>query len=344
MALQNQTGIFFMDASSDVAIKPFPGKFNSRLFTQLDRPFLTILAVATVILFSLFFILSLRPVSDTMSEKEVLKIQERYAQLVLNKPVKKKVEKVKTEDVSSEVKEEVEEDKPKVDRKNESVEQRQERKAASSEERKAKRAAISKELASAGIFAAITATGSGGGGAAVNDLLGDAAGLGDIGDIDISKGSFATRNVDAATLKARRGERVSGVGIKTEGVGTAGTQRLASSGSVKVTSAKPKIEGGSAGAGTRSMAAIGKVVAQQQSRLRKVYETMLKRDPSLGGRLEIKFTINEDGSVSNVSVIKSTTGNNAFDNRIVSYIKRWKFAAASGGPVEVVYPFVFSGS
>lgn len=76
-----------------------------------------------------------------------------------------------------------------------------------------------------------------------------------------------------------------------------------------------------------------------------MYESMLKRDPNLGGKLMIKFVIMPDGSVTSVAIVKSTTGNATFDKRIVSYVKRWKFPAISGGgPVEVVFPFVFSGS
>ena len=338
----NQTGIFYVDASKDAIRKVFPKQFEHSFFSQLDRKFITILSISGVLLFTLFFILSLRPLPEKMSEKEILKIQERYAKLVLNKPVKKKkVKEVKVKDIGPK---EVEKEKIEVDRKNESVEQRQERKAASSEQRQAKRAAISKQIATTGIFAAITATGgSGGGGDAVNDLLGDADGIGDLAEVDLSGGSFAKQNVDVATLKARRGARASGVGLKKGSVGSASGGAVKKQGSIKISSAAPKISGESAGTGSRTQTAINKVVTRQQSRLKKVYETMLKRDPQLGGKIKIKFTIQPDGSVTNVSIVMSTTGNSTFDNRIVSYVKRWKFSPASGGPVEVVYPFVFSG-
>ena len=340
MAAKNQTGIFYVDAPTDAVAKVFPKQFSNSLFSQLDRKFLTILSISGAILFTIFFILSLRPLPEKMSEKEILKIQERYAKLVLNKPVKKK--EVKEVEVKKSGSEKAEE-KVKVDRKNESVEARTERKAATSVQRQQKRAAISKQIASTGIFAAITASGGGGGGDAVNDLLGDADGIGDLANVDLSGGSFATQNVDAATLKARRGARATSVGIKKGSVGAASGGAVKKRGTVSITSAAPKLSGESAGTGSRTQSAINKVVTRQQSRLKKVYETMLKRDPELGGKIKIKFTIQPDGSVTNVSIVMSTTGNSTFDNRVLSYVKRWKFTPASGGPVEVIYPFVFSG-
>jgi outer membrane biosynthesis protein TonB len=97
-----------------------------------------------------------------------------------------------------------------------------------------------------------------------------------------------------------------------------GTQ-IASVEKVNITSAPPKIKGESAGKGTRTQAAINRVVSRQQSRLKKVYESMLKRDPNLGGKLVVKFIIMPDASVTSVAIVKSTTGNPTFDKRIVSY-------------------------
>ena len=79
-------------------------------------------------------------------------------------------------------------------------------------------------------------------------------------------------------------------------------------------------------------------------RLKRVYEDWRKRDPTLAGRLTVKFVILATGAVSNVSVVKSSTNNSDFDETILRYIKRWEFDPVQGGSdVEVVYPFVFEG-
>ncbi len=345
-----QTGLFFLGTEPQGVLKSFPVEYNRSFFKQLDVTFLIILLSCTIVLFGTFIVLCLRPLPE-INEKEIQKIQERYAQLVLNQPKKKKEEVGEEGEVpvkkASEDKVKEEEKKEEVDRKNETVEEKKKRKEKTKVNRKERRAAIKKQLQSSGIFAAITASGSGSGSSssAMSDLLSSSEGVGDIGDIDIEKGSFATKNVTPEMIKKRRGKKTSGVGIQKQGVGKAAGTQIASTGKVNITSAPPKIKGESAGKGSRTQAAINRVVSRQQSRLKKVYESMLKRDPNLGGKLMVKFVIMPDGSVTNVAIVKSTTGNATFDKRIVSYVKRWKFPPISGGgPVEVVFPFVFSGS
>lgn len=351
-----QTGLFYMGSAPQADAIGFPVQFNKRLFKQLDITFLIVLGICALVMGSTFIVLSLRPLSEEISEKEIQKIQERYAQLILNQPKKKVQEAVKeVQAPTTKVREETgrteeEKEKVKIDRKSESVVQKKHRKEASRAERRKRREAISQQLQSSGIFAAITSSGSGpgtGGASPVTDLLGSASeGIGDIGDIEISKGTFATKDVDPKqVLKQRRGKRTSGVSIKKQSTGRVSGTQIASVGNVNISSKPPEIKGESAGKGARSVAAINRIVSRQQSRLKKVYESMLKRDPTLSGKLKIKFTIMTNGSVTGVSIIESTTNNATFDKRILSYIKRWKFPSITGGsPVEVVYPFVFSGS
>jgi TonB family protein len=348
---QQQTGLFFMGANPQGTIKEFPAKYNSKFAQQIDLSFLIILGICSLFLIGTFFTLSLRPLPE-VSEQEILKIQERYAKLVLNQPKKEVEEAVKKAEapVQTQKKEEVKEEKKedKIDRKNESVVEKEQRKEDTKVERKKKREEIKKRVQASGIFAAITAAGSGVGTntSAVTDLLGTASKeIGDIGEIDISKGSFATKNVTKNDIMERRGEKTTGVGIEKESVGKAEETQIASSGSVNITSEPAEIKGESASSSSRSQAAINRVVNRQQSRLKKVYEAMLKRDPKLSGKLVIKFTILPDGSVTNVSIVSSTTNNSTFDNRILSYIKRWTFPPISGGgSVEVTFPFAFTGS
>ena len=349
---QQQTGLFFMGVDSQGTIKEFPAKYNSKFTQQIDLVFLIILGICSLLFIGTFFTLSLRPLPE-VSEEEILKIQERYAQLVLNQPkeeVKEAINKIETP-VKTQKKEEVIEEKKeeeKIDRKNESVVEKKQRKEDTRVEREKKREEIKKRVQASGIFAAITAAGSGvsTSTSAVTDLLGTAAEeIGDIGEIDISKGSFAAKNVSEDEILKRRGEKTSGVGIEKESVGKVKETQIASSGNVNIAAEPAEIKGESASSSSRSQAAINRVVKRQQSRLKKVYEAMLKRDPKLSGKLMIKFTILTDGSVTNVSIVSSTTNNSTFDNRILSYIKRWKFPPISGGgPVEVTFPFAFTGS
>jgi TonB family protein len=349
-----QTGIFYAHHKPST-LKEFPREFRGNLWRRLDRRFVAILSICAVVLGVATFVLSLRPVKEEATEQEILRIQERYAQLVLNQPAVKepeKVERAQTPDESASKSEErqPEAEQEEIDREKESFAEKQQRKEASRQERARKREEVRQQVASSGIFAAITAAGGSGGGAVdneVTDLLGAASeGLGDMENIDISRGTFAAKKVDPAVALAPRGEKTSGVGIKKQKLGKAQGSQIASAGAVNVTSEEPpEISGESAGSAGRSQSAIARVINRERSRLVRVYENWLKRDPALGGQLKIKFTILPDGSVTNVSIVKSTTNNADFDSNIIRYVKRWRFPADEGGsPTEVVYPFVFEGT
>jgi TonB family protein len=335
-------------------LRRFPSELRSKPLSRIEPRF-TMLFMGSLIFFGgIVFALSFRKVSDTASEKQILKIQERYASIVLNqpKPVEApKVKEVKTaasgkEDAAGQKKEDV-----KVDREKESYSAKQERKAETQVQRQAVRAKVAQQVQSTGIFAAITAVGSGPSGAlngassSVSDLLGAASdGIGDLGNLKVSKGTFATKNVDISEVKARRGQITSGVDIATQAVGKASGGKIVSGGSVNITSAPPEVTGEAASLASRSQASIKRQIDLEANRLKRVYENWLKRDPSLAGQLKIKFTILPSGEVANVSIVKSTTNNAEFDDNVVRYVKRWMFPAIEGGgPVEVIYPFVFEG-
>jgi TonB family protein len=350
--VSTRSGIFYFKETG--LIGPFPRDLRRGLMSRIDPRF-------AMIFFSLFLVGTVtvgllsrvKLKVETYSEKEILKIQERYAQLVLNQPKPKveepteKADKAKVDKAGAQKKAEVKKEEVKVDREKESFVQREQRREETRATREQVRKQVTKQVMSAGIFAAITATSSGpgkGGGQQVTDLLGAAtAGL-DIGTMNVSKGSFATKNVDVATLAARKGERVANVGIQKQDVGRAAVTQVATAGSVNITTQAPQISGEAANIAERSQTAIARVVTRESQRLKRVYEDWLKRDPQLAGRLKVKFSIMPDGSVSNVVIVESTTNNADFDDAILRYIKRWQFApAGSGGPVEVVYPFAFEG-
>ena len=160
----------------------------------------------------------------------------------------------------------------------------------------------------------------------------------------MTKGTFAAKNVDPTELLARKEARTADVSIEREEVGRTAVTRVASNVEVNITTAPPEVSGESSSLEERSQSAIQSVVSRESRRLKRLYEEWLKRDPTLSGRLTVKFVILPSGAVANVTVVKSTTGNGDFDEMVLRYIKRWKFPAVEGaGPVEVVYPFVFEG-
>ncbi|MBN2036460.1 MAG: TonB family protein [Chitinispirillaceae bacterium] len=351
----SQSGIYFTQQTGPRG--SFPKRLRRSALSRLEPRFSGLFGVLLLCIgATIFFLSHIRIKEEAYSEKAMQQIQERYAQLVLNQP-KPKAEEVEEKEVArvekagKETKARAEEDKEevKVDREKESFVQRRERREATRQVRAKVREQVKQQVMSSGIFAAITATsgtGASSGGPRVTDLLKTATSdIGDLGDVSISKGSFATRKVEASTITARTTGRVSGVSIEKQEVGRAAVAQVASAAVVNITSQPPEITGESADIEERSQIAIGRVVTRETRRLKRVYENWLKRDPQLGGNLKVKFTILPNGAVTNVTIISSTTGNADFDDAILRYIKRWMFAEVQGAnPVEVVYPFVFEGS
>jgi len=345
-----QTGIFFVGSQGLSLQGGFPRELRRGLFSRIDPRFAGLVAGLVVVSFSAVWMLAHRPVTQDVSDREIQKIQERYARLVLNQPKPKAepVEKKADRATGQAVKEEKTEEKTevKVDREKESFAEKQQRREVSKEQRQAKRAEISKQIQSAGIFAAITSTGggAGSGSADVSDLLGATDAVSGIGDIAVTKGTFATRSVDPATLQARKGERTEGgVDIQKERISRAQTTQIASAAEVTISTEPAQIKGDDVSGGTNKMC-IQRVITRESGRIKRVYENWLKKDPALSGSMRVSFVILPSGGVSNVVIVNSTTSNASFDQNILRYIMRWDFASCSiASPFEVELPFAFQG-
>jgi TonB family protein len=351
MMANDKTGALIIDNAQNFILASFPKELKKGFFSRFEPRFTIILICCFLVVFSIIAVLSLRKPSEEVTEKEIEKIQERYARLVLNqpKPQVKLPEETAQKTVKKEVVEQKAEEKKetvKIDREKETFIEKQQRKEASSEQRRQRRVQIEEQIQSSGIFAAITASGSGrSSGTSASDLLGIASeNVADIGEIKITKGAFATRQVSTEELKKRQGTVASDVTIEKQELGTKELIQVAAATSVNISSSPPQISGESAAHADRSQSTIQKIVNRETMRLKRVFEDWLKRDPSLQGHLTVKFIILPSGAVSNVAIVKSTTQNSAFDETILRYIKRWQFPAVSdASPVEVVYPFVFEG-
>ncbi len=95
--------------------------------------------------------------------------------------------------------------------------------------------------------------------------------------------------------------------------------------------------------GALSRGAVDKVVGINKKQIRYCYERELQKNPSLTGRVVLKWVIRKDGKVATVTVLESTVGNLALEQCIMAKVKSWRFAALrDGGIVEVTYPFVLA--
>src|SRR5205085_10725049 len=87
---------------------------------------------------------------------------------------------------------------------------------------------------------------------------------------------------------------------------------------------------------------IQRIVRQNFARFRLCYENGLRNNPTLQGRVAVRFVIGHDGAVSNVG----NGGSDMPDSGVVSCVVRsfygLSFPQPEGGIVTVVYPMMFA--
>ena len=204
---------------------------------------------------------------------------------------------------------------------------------------KAQRSAeIRKSIAGKGILAVLGSAGDGMGSGAVADVFGSGGLGGDLASAfdGIAGVGLATGAGQRSTRGSGSGEAASIGGLATSGGGAVGLggKREERVGSVRAEA--PEVDG------SLDSESIARVVRSRMRMVQDCYERELKRDPSLTGKIEIEFTIGEDGAVAEARVATNKMGSDEVAQCIVSRIQRWRFPKPQGGSVTVNFPFIFA--
>lgn len=86
---------------------------------------------------------------------------------------------------------------------------------------------------------------------------------------------------------------------------------------------------------------IAAVIQRHLSQVRYCYEQGLQQKPGLAGRVNMKFMIGPQGSVTMAQVSNSSLGHRSVENCIRDRLKTWNFPKPQGGvTVKVSYPFI----
>ncbi len=203
----------------------------------------------------------------------------------------------------------------------------------------ARTAEIKKAVSGRGMLAVLSTMGEGTGGA-VADVFGD-GGLG--GDLDsafsgISGVGVAAGSGDRTTRGSGDGEAATIEGLATAGGGQVGLGGKRETRLGSVAAEAPEVDG------KLDSDAIAKVVRSRMRMVQDCYERELKRDPSLAGKIEIEFTIDDEGRVVDAVISSNKMGSDAVGECIVSRLRRWRFPKPDGGSVTVNFPFIFTAS
>jgi hypothetical protein len=101
--------------------------------------------------------------------------------------------------------------------------------------------------------------------------------------------------------------------------------------------AKTEIDGGRIPAEV-----IQRIVRMSHGRFRNCYETGLRSNPSLGGRVAVRFVISREGAVSVASDAGSDLPDESVRKCVVQTFYSLSFPQPQGGTVRVTYPLTFS--
>jgi outer membrane biosynthesis protein TonB len=307
-----------------------PEAARGNRFRSLDRLFVTVLAFSLAAHVSAYVALARIPAREEATLEE---IPDRFARLLVPEkkpePLRKREEKA-AQPVAEPKKEEKKEEPRKA-----------EEDPAKAAARQAERAAqVAKAVQSKGILRVLGALGPGTGGA-VADVFGSGGGLGDVASALSGAGGVAVAT-DPGAVGGRKG---GGQG------GTASIGDLATGG------------GGQVGYGARSEARVSGSVAAEQAEvdssdvdqgklgafvrariglIKACYESQLKRNPKLKGKIRIRFTILETGGLADVAAVENSLGSAEVAACIVGTMRGWRTPFRPSGTVTVEYPFVFS--
>jgi hypothetical protein len=101
-------------------------------------------------------------------------------------------------------------------------------------------------------------------------------------------------------------------------------------------------EGGTSVNGRLPPEVIQRIVRQHFGQFRLCYEAGLRANPSLQGRVGVRFAIDRSGAVSFASDGGSDIPDQGVVQCVVAGFRTLSFPAPEGGTVAVSYPLVFS--
>lgn len=179
--------------------------------------------------------------------------------------------------------------------------------------------------------------------------LRDSFDLSDIGDLPQQKaGKEAIKTTSTSDFLTARASKGSG-GIKTDTL----NRRLTGSelAQRKTTQVKSNIESSTKIAAKaspkksysakRSQEEIERVFQKNKGSIFSIYNRELRKDPSLQGKVIVELTIDANGNVTKCILVSSELKNKKLEKRLVSRIKKFKFASKKVPVITVTYPIDF---
>lgn len=209
---------------------------------------------------------------------------------------------------------------------------------------RAKIAAAARQQAEALVIGAF------GEGGALADVLRDGAVTGSLSDVLAQADGVGVATSQSSSLRTRAGGGGSGQGGDLGSLAAAGgdaTKARSEGGAIKEKRVRGKVSmrGGDeiGGNGVFEQSLVTRMIKARSSAFRRCYETALKSNPSMSGKVVVRFTIMERGNVSSAKATTNSTGDSGLGSCVVGVVKRLRWRQGpDGGSVTFEYPFVFA--
>lgn len=339
------TVLFQFKTVAPAPVRPvLPAELRGSFLTSLDTQFASILLGVTIVCISIVAYARSLPYVEPTSIEE---IDERFQRMIMPdrkpQPPRKPVaeEEPKKDDKGEEAAKKKKEEAAKK-KKEEAAKKKKESETEQTAEQsaRARKEALQKKVAGKGLLRVLGANREGGGGA-LNDIFSDSDDTGS----SLSDAFSGVQGVDIASSGDQTGTRGGGSGeqvgigdLKTEGGGSVQSGKKTE---VEVT--------GSAQAGTPevdgelSAAKINAVMKRNIRAIRACYESALKRNPKLQGKLLIDFEILETGRTANI-LFGGSLQSKDVESCVRRRAKSWRFPRPDGGSVFVSFPVILTPS
>lgn len=300
-----------------------PPNIKGSFWQSMDQLFFTVLAASLFVHFSGAGFIACQPM-PVERELSLDELPDRFAKAMM--PVQIERPKV-PEDTGGDKAEEVKEAKS-------------DKKDSGPKDEAASKAAMVKAVQSKGLLKILGS--SGGAGSAFEDVLGSGTGAGDIASALQGAGGVGVATADNLGSGGPKGGGTgTAAGIGDLGTSGGGNVNLGAKGDAvvrgKVADAAPDVESSDV-----DREALARYVKARKSAIQACYEKELKRNPSLKGKVVVRFSISTSGRASSVEIEENTLGNDAVASCIRSIIRTWVFPFKPESEVPVAYPFVFS--
>ncbi|MCU1279937.1 MAG: putative abductin-like protein, partial [bacterium] len=314
-----------------------PPSVRSSLMQNLDWMLVAVVAASFLLHFG--FVIYLRNI-DWPRKPDIEEIPDRFVQMIVPKKVEEPKPVVAQQD--DEKKEEKKtEKKDKGDAKPKPQKVRDpEAEARAAAERRARLAADVQKM---GVLKILGAKGENGSVADLvkgGDVSGDAdkvfAQVGGVGVAGAGAGGLRSAKGAGGTGSLRGGGSLRASGPGEVGTGERGGERVVK-GVVK-DSAPTDVDG------SLDPSIIAKEIRSRLGAVKACYEAGLKRNPNIGGKLQLRFEISSVGKVTSADIENDTMHDEEVASCIKARVITWRFPAPAGGSVQFSYPFIFQAS